>query len=504
MAPSPVLHVEHVTKSFPGQTVLRSVNLTLRRGEVYALTGHNGSGKSTLIKILAGFHRPDPGASAKMLGEPVDLYDPGGQWRQLLHFIHQDLALVGSLSAIENIALMGGYSAGRFGRIDWRRTRERVDDLIARFGVALDVTVPVERLAPAERTLVALARALDGCGDDGCGILVLDEPTATLSARDTDQLFAVIRSLCARGVAVLFVTHHLDEIMSLADRVGVLRDGAMVAEQTSADVTEESLAELIVGHAVERLDRTPGDPDGDVLLDVDQLAGIRLRDLSTSVRVGEILGIAGLLGSGREEVGPLIFGVDQPTAGVVSVGGIELTGGCPRQAIASGVGYVPADRKRLGFVADLTVAENMTLPMLRSISDRCGRISPGAERRVVGEWINSVHLAPPDPNTKLDRLSGGNQQKVVIAKALAPGPRVLVLEEPTQGVDIGAQVAIHRLIADAARGGRATVIVSDDLDELVALCDRVIVLHRGRMNLELARPDISADRIASAMLASAG
>jgi ABC-type sugar transport system ATPase subunit len=486
---APVLRVASVSKTFPGLRALDDVALEVAAGEIVSIVGQNGSGKSTLVKILAGLHQPDPGAHIEA-GE--------------LRFIHQDLGLVPSLSTMENLALgrrerRGGALRPLRGRAEQRAAAAAV----ARFGGAFDVTRPVGELSAAERAIVAIARALDGW-EASSGVLVLDEPTAALPAREAARLFEAIRAVAAHGAGVLFISHRLDEVLDLSDRIVALRDGRVVADVPAGEVDHRRLVSLIVGRAVAEADVNHAVPAGAPVLSVRDLRGGALRGVTLDVRAGEIVGVAGLLGSGREDVAATIFGGDRPTGGEVMVAGARLAAGDPGAAIRAGVGFVPADRTRHGAVMAHSVRENVTLPMLAPLRRAGRRIDERAERAEVAGWAHAVGLHPAHPERALSEFSGGNQQKVVLARWLRIRPRVLLLDEPTQGVDVGAKAAIYEIVARTASEGAAVLVASSDDKELALLCDRVLVLRGGRIATELRGRALTEERLVHESLGVAG
>jgi ribose transport system ATP-binding protein len=496
----PVLRIAGLSKHFGDQQVLSDVDLVLRSGEVCALIGQNGSGKSTLIKILAGYHAADPGAELWFRGRRVSLNDRSAEWRRCVRFIHQDLGLIAAMSVLDNLAFGIGYRTDRVGRIRWREQRRRAAVALAPLALDdLDLDARVGSLGQVERTLVAVARALlDWEGDDG--VLVLDEPTAALSAPEVARLFDALRPLTERGVAILFVSHRFEESFRIADRVVVLRDGRVVADRPIAGLDEHALLTLMIGGEPETMYPQIAPPSGDDALVVRRLSSGRLRELSFSLRGGEIAGVAGLAGSGREDVPGLLFGDLPARHGEIIIGGRRLQRPSPQAAIRLGVALVPSDRVHRSVFADATIRENITLPNLRPLWRRF-RIDRGAERREVGEWLGRVRLTPPDPDGSMSALSGGNQQKGVIARWLRINPRVLLLDEPTQGVDVASKSAIFGLIADAAAAGAAVLVCSSEAKDLAAICDRVLVLNHGAIAADLRGEALIEDRIVAAMLA---
>jgi ribose transport system ATP-binding protein len=477
---APVLRVAGLSKTFPGLRALHEVGLEVAAGEIVSVVGQNGSGKSTLVKILAGLHHPDPGARIEA-GE--------------LRFIHQDLGLVPGLSTVENLALGGTQRWGEALRpVRGREERRAAAAAVARFGGAFDVTRPVGELTAAERAIVAIARALDGW-EAASGVLVLDEPTASLPARESARLFEAIRAVAAHGAGVLFISHRLDEVLDLSDRIVALRGGHVVADVAAAEVDHHRLVSLIVGRAVQDADVRHGAARGAPVLTVRDLCAPTLHGVTLEVHAGEIVGVAGLLGSGREQIAGTVAGAQRAIAGEVAVDGRRVAAGDPGAAIRAGIGLVPADRPRHGAVMTLSVRENLTLPMLAPLRRPGRRLDVRAERDEAAEWTRVVGLHPADPERAIATFSGGNQQKVVLAKWLRIRPRVLVLDEPTQGVDIGAKAAIYELVARAAAEGAAVLVASSDDKDLALLCDRVLVLRDGRIATELHGPALHEERL---------
>jgi ribose transport system ATP-binding protein len=498
------LQLRHVTKSFGEQAALRDVDLSVAYGEVHALVGQNGSGKSTLIKLLSGYHQPDPGAEAELDGRPFHLGSTHAARAAGLRFVHQDLALVLSLSILDNMMLGRPYPVGLGGRIRWREAAERADGYLRRVGVAADVRSPVGSLSMSERSAVAIARALSDTGH-GQLLFVLDEPTAALPADDVSRLLQSIGRLRAEGHGVLLVSHHLGEVLGIADRITVLRDGRVAASLPGAGVDQRRLTELIVGHSALGPDagaRQPaahGDGDQNAVLRVRRLAGGRIGGLDFDLRAGEIVGVAGITGSGRESLAPLLTG-GLPHHGEIEVASSVLAPGRPRSAVAAGVAAVPGERARLGVFPNLGVRANMTISQ-PGRHRRWGRIARGAERDEVVEWIDRLGIVAQGPDAPMPTLSGGNQQKVLVARALRTRPKVLVLDDPTQGIDIGARAQIHEVIERCAADGIAIVLVSTDSDELARLSDRVLILAGGELAHILERgPALTAKSIDASQL----
>lgn len=492
-----VIGVSHLSKTFPGQKALDDVSLSVRSGEVHALVGQNGSGKSTLIKALAGYHAPDPGATVTVLGEEVDVRDLRDPRLRRLRFIHQDLGLVGTLTAVENLSLTVGPSFA-LRRISFAKEERAARQWLAEFALDIDLHQPVDDLTRVERTVVAIVRALMEW-DHPEGALILDEPTAALPLPEVRHLFDIVKRLTARGAGVMYVSHRLDEVLELADRVSVLRDGRLVTTQAASDIDHESLVRHIVGRTVDLSLAHQAPSAREVVLRIRDLAGERLREVSFDVYAGEIVGITGLLGSGREHLARTIFGADAQRSGSVEVDGHNLTSGSPHQAVRCGMALVPADRAREGLFPDSSVRENLTLPHLTPLVRR-GRISRRREEAEADSWIERTRLSPPSRERMVASLSGGNQQKVVLGKWLRTNPKVLVLDEPTQGVDVAAKAAIYKLVGEAAEAGASVLVCSSEVEEMVEVCERILVLRDGRVCAELAGQSLTSDRVLAEML----
>jgi ribose transport system ATP-binding protein len=479
---SPVLAIRGLSKTFPGTKALDRVDFDVRPGEVHALIGQNGCGKSTLIKVLAGYHQPDPGTEIRLAGEPVDLHDTIAARNAGLRFVHQDLGLVETLSAVENLTLGRELETGFGGRIRWGAERRDAEQRLRALGYDFDVRRPVAELSAAERTGVAIARALWDW--EQARVLVVDEPTASLPRAEVKTLFEALRRVRAKGLGVIYVSHRLDEIFTIGDRVTILRDGRLVGTWDVEDVDQDRLVSLMVGgEELRPANARTFDGSEDVALEVRQLRGVEVDNVDFDARRGEVIGIAGLTGSGREEILSLLFG-GVSRGGTVRVDGTAVAPG-PHAAMAAGVALVPADRRGQGAIVGLSVRENCTLTDVRRHTARAGRVDRGAERAEVGDWIERLDVRPPRPEAVFGTLSGGNQQKIVLAKWLRRKPRVLLLDEPTQGVDVHAKATIHGLAREVAADGAVVVIASSEDTELCDTCDRVLVMRDGDVVAEL-------------------
>jgi ribose transport system ATP-binding protein len=487
------LRIEHLSKTFPGQAALVDVGLTVKHGEVHALVGQNGSGKSTLIKVLAGYHQPDPGAEAWANDEPLTLGDGASAANAGIRFVHQDLGLVGSLSTVENLALTNGYRTGPARRIMWKAEVHRAHEAMSFLGLAeVDVRSPVSALPPSQKTAVAIARALVGLKDGG--LLILDEPTATLPGADVHRLFEVIHRLKAAGTSILYVSHHLDEVFELAEEVTVLRDAHHIATVPVSELDHDKLIELIVGHRIDAAAASLPTVNGNPVLVVRDLRGGNVHGIDLDVYEGEIVGLAGITGSGREHVLELIAGQMPRLDGDVQVCTVEVDNYEPRSALDAGAAFVPADRGVKGTVSNMSVRENLTLCDV-SPNFVGGRLRHKREIAETRGWIERLSIKTKSSEALITSLSGGNQQKVMFGKALRLSPKLLLLNEPTQGIDVGAKEQIHTLVDHATAEGVATVVASTDTEELVRLCHRVIVLIGGRIAATLRGDEITAERI---------
>jgi ribose transport system ATP-binding protein len=501
---TPALSARGFSKTFSGRTVLSDVDLDVLPGEVHGLLGQNGSGKSTFIKILAGYHAPDEGATLQVAGQPVSLpLDPRSPHLLGISFVHQDLGLVPEMSVLENLRV-GNYETRGLWRIPWRRERRAVRESLRPFGLGhVAPDAEVRTLREVERALVAIVRAFDRLKGVEGGVLVLDEPTAYLPRDGVERLFSAVRTVAAEGTGVIFVTHRLEEVRALTDRVTVLRDGVQVETCRTDALTEHELIERILGRTLGELYPSAHEMQGEVALQADGVSGSQVRSFSFAVRRGEIVGLTGLLGMGHEQAPHLLFGSQRARAGELRVNGTtyDLRRMAPRRAIAAGLALLPANRLREGAVPSATVTENVTLTTLPSYFTG-GFLRLRKERREVGSLLREFQVNPPEPGRLLAKLSGGNQQKALLAKWFATRPSVFLLHEPTQGVDIGAKKQIFGQIRDLAQSGGSVVLASVEYADLAHLCDRVLVFRDGRVVAELHGAELTEDRIVEQCFAS--
>jgi ribose transport system ATP-binding protein len=503
----PALRLESINKAFGDSRVLRDVSLELGAGKVVALLGENGSGKSTLIKILSGYYDSSPGSRIIVAGDELaQPMTPERAHAAGLRFVHQDLGLVESMSIADNVCFAAGYSAPLVGAIAKRATLRHVKDAIARFGLNLDPRTLVADLSPAQRTMVAIARALDERREGVTPrVLVLDEPTASLPASEVGTVFDTIRRVTDAGGTVLYVSHRIDEVLEIADELIVLRDGKIITHLPVGDLTHDEVVALLLGRALERVprrsdsDRAAAEDGSRVVLRLDDVSGRIVQNLDLELREGEILGIGGLSGCGRSELVRLIAGAQPLTGGTMRLRDAPYRPSAPRDAIRSGVTYVPEDRRNHGCIGPLSLRQNITILSYRSFASPFW-IDKGKEKREVTSLVREFDIRPPDLTRPIGKFSGGNQQKAVLAKSLRVGPAVLLLDEPTQGIDVGAKNDIGSRILDLARGGMAVVLASSEASELAALCDRLVILDRGRIKTVLTSDQLTPDEVTYATL----
>jgi ABC-type sugar transport system ATPase subunit len=486
MSPSlgvpPLLAMRGIGKRFPGVRALGGVDFDIRTGEVHALVGENGAGKSTLMKILAGAYVADEG-EIDLDGRRIQFAGPQDALAAGIVTIYQELNLIPALSVAENIFLGDEPHIGSSPMIDWRAAHRRSAELLARVGVTLDTHVAVGSLGVGKQQLVEVAKALHRTPR----IIVMDEPTASLGLAEIEELFTVIRGLRAQGVSIVYISHRLDEIFTICDRVTVMRDGTVVDTRAVADSDVETLVHLMVGRTLERALRAPNPPaqQADVLRVHDLTRRGVFADVSFSVRRGEIYGLGGVVGAGRTEVARAIFGADAIDGGEIFIDGRPVRITSPRDAVRSGIAMLTEDRKAEGLVLGLPVRENIALAVLDRIARAFGIVPPSRERALAQDFITSLRIRTPSSEQLVVNLSGGNQQKVVLAKWLAVKPKLLIFDEPTRGVDVGAKAEIYALIRELVAQGMAVIVISSELPELLSLSDRIGVLKAGRIVVEL-------------------
>ncbi len=490
MSDSPLLEVRGISKRFPGVRALHQVQLTLGAGEVLALVGENGAGKSTLMKILAGVQRPDSG-DVLLRGRPVEIRSVHDAIGHGISLIHQELNLANNLTVGANIFL--GREPRRLGLIDNRRLNAAAAQVLQRIGLDVDPRRPLRELTIGRQQLVEIAKALSV----DSRILIMDEPTSSLSSHETERLFAVVKELRRKGVSVIYISHRLGEVDELADRVAVLRDGENAGELTRDEITRDRMVKLMVGRNISQFYARRQHAVGEAALEVHDLVtpAWPRHALSFTVRRGELVGVAGLVGAGRTEMLRTLFGIDQALRGSVRVGGKPVPLRSPRDAIQAGMALVPEDRKAHGLVLEMSVRANIGLAGLKRNRRPLGFVNDRIQANDTAQMIASLGIKTPGPEQIVQFLSGGNQQKVVLGKWLTLQPRILLLDEPTRGIDVGAKQEIYKLMEQLAEQGVAVLFVSSEMEEVLGMSDRVLVMHEGRMAGELSREQLSEEAV---------
>ncbi len=468
----PLLNLRSIAKAFPGTQALNGVDFSLHAGEVHALIGENGAGKSTLIKIIAGLYQPDDGV-IEIEGEAVEFHSPADSLAHRIKVVYQELDLVPDLSIAENVFL-GNLPKKAFRTVDWNELYARTSELLQDLGLNIDPEMPISALTVAQQQLVEIARALSRQAQ----IIIMDEPTSALSQSEIESLFTVIRRLQGLGVGIMYVSHKLDEIYAIADRVTVFRDGEHIATEAVANTRQSDLVTWMVGREVKDLyPRTPGQP-GDVLLEVDSVSGATIEDFSLKVHAGEIVAVFGLMGSGVHNLGRLIFG-NLPRTGSVRLLGQEIHANAPMDAIRKGLGFLTENRKSDGLLLPLSVKENITLVSVNNYANMMV-INGQDERRATAEIVDKLSIKTPGIAQKIRYLSGGNQQKSLIGRWLLEELKVLIFSEPTRGIDVGSKAEMYRLMDDMAHQGMGILVLSTELPEVLGIADRIIVIRQGR------------------------
>ncbi|RIK55758.1 MAG: D-xylose ABC transporter ATP-binding protein [Chloroflexi bacterium] len=487
--PEPLLELRDITKTFPGVVALDGVSFDVRPGEVHALLGENGAGKSTLIKIIAGAYQPDAGGLI-FNGEAVRLASPREAAARGVAVIYQEMSLYPELSVAENI-FMGRHPRGPLGSVDWRRMVAGAEALFRTLDVDINVRHKVSRLTVGNRQRVEIAKALS----QQARILIMDEPTASLTAHDVEILFGIVRRLRDQGVGIIYISHRLDEVFELADRVTVLRDGKYVGTLDAQEATPDRLISMMVGRTLDNLFPKETVPIGAPVLEVRGLtrSGV-VEDISFEVRRGEIVGLSGLVGSGRSDLAQAIFGAHPPDRGEIRIDGKPVHVRTPRDAMRLGIAYVSEDRQRQGLVLPMSVKENVTLAVLTDLT-RFGFVRLRDEERQAAQSVERLRVRTPSLMQQVANLSGGNQQKVVLSKWLLRRPKLLILDEPTRGIDVGAKAEIHRLMSELAAQGIGILMISSELPEIMGMSGRVLVMRRGRLVAEFARANATQEAI---------
>ncbi|OOH87703.1 ribose ABC transporter ATP-binding protein RbsA [Pasteurellaceae bacterium 15-036681] len=488
-----LLKISGIDKAFPGVQALKNACLNVYAGRAMALMGENGAGKSTLMKILTGIYQRDVG-TIEYLGQQVKFANPKASQEAGLSIIHQELNVLGNLSIAENIFL-GREFTHSWGGIDWRKMYAESDRLLARLGVTHSSRKLTSELSIGERQMVEIAKALSFESK----VIVMDEPTDALTDTETDALFAVIRELKTEGHGIVYISHRIKEIFEICDDVTVLRDGQFIGERAVADLNEDELIEMMVGRKLE--DQYPHIevPQGDIRLAVKNLTGSGVNDVSFELRSGEILGFSGLMGAGRTELMKVLYGALPHSAGTVQLSGKEISNRSSQDGLSNGIVYISEDRKGDGLILGMSVKENMSLTALEYFS-KLGRIDKAQEQMTVGDFIKLFNIKTPSPEKIIGELSGGNQQKVAIAKGLMTLPKVLILDEPTRGVDVWAKKEIYQLINKFKADGLSIILVSSDMPEVLGMSDRILVMREGKISGEFSRQDATQEKLLAAAI----
>ncbi|WP_320045903.1 ribose ABC transporter ATP-binding protein RbsA [uncultured Ilyobacter sp.] len=483
-----ILELQEMVKTFPGVKALNGASLNLYEGRVMALLGENGAGKSTLIKVMTGIYKRDSGKMT-LYGEDVEFYGPRESQNAGIAIIHQELNLISNLTIAENIFL--GREKTSFGKIDWKGMYADADELLKKLKVKHSSKELVGNLSVGEQQMVEIAKAMS----QDAKIIVMDEPTDALTDKETDSLFGVIRELIGENKSVVYISHRLKEIFEICDDVTIMRDGKFISEREVKDITEDQIIESMVGRKLEEQMPRVEVEAGPISLEVKNLKGDYVDDVSFTLREGEILGVAGLMGSGRTELAKTIYGFYKVTSGTILIGGKEVKINSPEEGLKNKIAYVPEDRKKEGLILGLSVKENMSISSLEKFENNLKSLNKNDEKDLVDSYISRFNIKTPGMDQIIKNLSGGNQQKVAIAKALMTGPKILILDEPTRGVDVGAKKEIYDLINELKKHGMSILMISSEMVEVIGLSDRIMVMHEKSITGIFSAEDASQEKI---------
>lgn len=481
-----MLRLEHISKTYPGVQALNDLNITFEQGEIHAVLGENGAGKSTMIKIITGAIIPDAGGKIIFDDKEFEMMTPALSAEMGVAVIYQDVNLVTPMTIAENI-----YMGRKFGKIySKRRLNQMAKELFEEYGLELNPAMPVERLSPAGQQMVEIARAIS----NNCRIMIMDEPTAPLAANEVETLFGIIAKLKAKGVTVIYISHRMEEVFQITERISVLRDGCYIRTINTKDTNRAELVKLMVGRELNESFPQRTGTHGEVVLEAQDLTGNSVEHISFQLHKGEILGFAGLVGSGRSETMELICGAKKMTSGKLLMHGKEVHISSPAAAIEHGIALIPEDRKEQGVILWNTVLFNTSLSAIKKIT-KAGFINGKKNQEMAESYRNELQIKVPSIRQMVVNLSGGNQQKVVLAKALASDPDVIIFDEPTKGIDVGAKQEIYNLINDLCNQGKSVIMVSSDMEEILGMSDRIIVLYEGMLSGELSREEFSQENV---------
>ncbi|MFC7062198.1 sugar ABC transporter ATP-binding protein [Halobacillus seohaensis] len=487
-----ILEMKNISKTFPGVKALDEVQLEVKKGEVHALIGENGAGKSTLIKILAGLHKPDPGAEFYFEGQKAEINKPIDATLKGVSIIYQDLSLFPNLTVAENIYI--GHDSGKmpWKKVNWKKIKETAKKALQELNIEIDLNTRVEQLSIAQQQMIEIARALAFDSK----LIVMDEPTSSLSSGEVEKLYKIVDKLSAKGISIIFVSHKLRELFRVSDRFTVLRDGKYVGSYDIEDIDESMLIKLMVGREVTYEKNEAEVEPGDVIFEVKDFSKQgNFKDISLQVREGEILGITGLVGSGRTELAQSIFGINKRDEGSLALYGKPININSSEEAVKKGVAYVPEARQTQGLVLGQSVINNMSLPIIDKLRNKFKLIDRNIEVEMANQYVKSLDVRPALPELPASKLSGGNQQKVVIGKWLSAQPKILIIDEPTNGIDIGAKTEIHKLLRRLANEGIGVIMISSELPEVLAVSDRIVVMRNGRISGEMNVGEATQEKI---------
>lgn len=488
---TPTLEMKGICKRFPGVDALKNVDFRLVPGKVHALMGENGAGKSTLMKVIAGLHLADEG-EMYLHGEKVSFGNPRDALNHGIAMIHQELSPVLDMSILENLFLGKEYIYGRHGRLNYREMERMSRQLLQQIGVDLNPATLMRDLSVSQMQMIEIAKALSYNSE----IIIMDEPTATITTTEVENLFRIIRQLRDDGRCIVYITHKMNEVFTIADEITVFRDGDYIGTYDVKDVNERQLIRLMVNRDLNEIYPERDRTCGDICLEVKGLCqeGV-FEDISFNLHQGEILGFAGLMGAGRTELMNALFGITKPTSGEISIQGKKATSHCPRNMIRNGLGYVTEDRKGNGLVMDMSVQDNVIISSLGRLGGAAGFIRKRQADLESAKFIERLHIKTPSRESLVKNLSGGNQQKVILAKWLMLSPDIIIFDEPTRGIDVGAKAEIYRLVAELAAAGKGIIFISSEMPEILGMCDRIIVLHEGRYSGETDISDASQEKL---------
>lgn len=488
---SPFLELENISKTFPGVKALNKVRFDIYPGEVHSLVGENGAGKSTLIKVMSGAHQPDEGGIIKINGEQVKISNPIDAIKKGISVIYQDFSLFGNLTVAENIVINQIIEKNRL-ILNWKEIRTKAEEALKVVDIKINPNEIVDNLSVAKKQMVAIAGAIA----QNAKMIIMDEPTSALSKQEVENLYGIIDMLKSKNIAVMFVSHKMDELFRVSDRFTVFRDGQYVDTVKANDIDRKTLISKMVGRDVSILNYANLNIKEETILEIKDLSKKgNYKNINLKLYKGEVLGITGLVGAGRSELFQTIFGILKPDSGKIILEGKELKSNSPWAALEKGIGYIPESRQTQGLVLEKKVSDNITLPLLKKFTNKLGIINTKKQSTLVHDLINKLDVRPKDENLTASQLSGGNQQKVVIAKWIAANPKILIVDEPTNGVDIGAKADIHKILRDLAESGTSIIVISSELPEILSISDRILVMRKGCISGEFKNDNLTQEAI---------